>query len=151
MSNVSVAEVIQITAEVFGVSVDDMRKSYRGRHKVKPLGLAARNAAAFVCWRHTDALLMDVARSLGRSSSRASYRLRDAILKFSVEYPYDLDALEKISAIEHRVDEIHELRVEAAELARAHGLGGLTPKQPKHPPSKRKPSRARTQHANQQA
>ena len=136
MSNIAVLEIYELTAAAFGITVQDISRHYRGRHRRGlPLGLVARMVAVDLCSRHTEATFPEIARAIGWNSRTAGTRFRALIAGLPDLMFGDFTVRIAVEAIEERIDDIHEARCAAAEQAIAKGLAGLArPKQPRSRP-----------------
>lgn len=122
MSHVSVDEVIAITADAFGVTLEEMARHYRGRRSVRlPAPLAARGAAVLLARRHTPATLRDIVRLFGWNQTASPDRFRRLALKVEGFAKLNAEIRRGIERAEAAIDELHEGRLDMIDQMLAAG------------------------------
>jgi hypothetical protein len=126
MSNISVDEIIDLTADAFTIPRDEIRGLAGKTHRIT-WERFSRVCAASLCRRHTDATWSAVISKLGMAKGGEQfYQMRGRIAYFEVEcrkYPF----LAKIvSEIEMEIDRIHDARMDEIEVYKTTLVQGDT-------------------------
>jgi hypothetical protein len=116
MSDVTLAEIVDLTAAEFGVTLAEMRANHSGANRgqrflERPAGLSARRVAAYLAHRHTALQWRKIAAMLSGSLSDARFRMREDAEMVAFLLGCDKDLAAVVERIEAQIDEIHESRV----------------------------------------
>lgn len=115
MSNVTIHDIVRLTAEAFGVTHAEMRanhsKAPRGpRFLDRPPSLSARRVAAYLAHRHTTLQWRQIAAVLSGSPADARSRMREDAETVAFLIGVDADLARVVEAIESAIDDVHDAR-----------------------------------------
>jgi hypothetical protein len=109
-------EIAQITAAVFGVTLEEMGEpapSDRRKSAFTRPGYAARACAVTLIQRHTNATCRASFMAVGLSGHHhieRMYTLIEVFRRYAARHP---EIERRVEAIERQIDDIHEQRIEA--------------------------------------
>ena len=125
MSNVAIAEIFEIVAKSYGVTVEDMIRNRRGRPKKSDLSFEARACALSMALRHTNAPASQFAAFFKRHNSKTPCRLKKQAREFDARHSFNLIVHVAMLEIEDHIDDLHESRIPRDPMKGFEGLRAL--------------------------
>jgi hypothetical protein len=120
MSNVTLPEIIDLTADAFSVPCADMRRQPKDRRKHVSWLTYARYCAAMLARRHTTVGLYSIRKALGMTFGGSQVKQFEDMLDRFEEEARQYPVLSRLIAeVEGRIDQIHESRVDEYVTASA--------------------------------
>lgn len=124
MSNITLAEIYQLTADAYGLMPADLRKPIRRTRGQLPLHAYARWCAGMLARRHTEASWKAIVECAGRVNGRdAQATERAGVARLEALAETDMLHWMAVAKIEEAIDELHERR--CAEIPQIKGFEGL--------------------------
>lgn len=111
MSNVTLLDIARVCGAEFGVSLDEMRRSYRNSGHREVPAVTAGNTGMWLAKRHTPHTSAEIYAFFGMSHSNYA---GECIRKLGERIALDLDFAERMVRIEDAIDRIHEARIDRA-------------------------------------
>ena len=109
MSNVTLEEIVEITAREFSISPNEMRARFRvGKSRNRPVPMIARNVAIWLICRHTQTPAGKVGRYF-KLNTRTP--IEQAVDYVETRREIDPAFANRVERIERWIDDLHELRV----------------------------------------
>lgn len=109
MSNVSADEIVRLVARAFRLRPEQMRMVRREADR-RMVPAAARDAAAYLIRRHTDASLTYTGRLLGISGGGASEVAKENLAQAARMLAECAEFVILIDRLENEIDALHEAR-----------------------------------------
>ena len=126
MSNVSIAEIFDIVAKSYGVTVEDMIRNRKGRPKKNDMSFEARACALSMALRHTSTPASQFAVFFKRHNSKTPCRLKKQAREFDARHAFNLVVRVAILEIEDRIDDMHESRIPRDPMKGFEGLAAIS-------------------------
>ena len=111
MSNVTLLDIARVCGAEFGVSLDEMRRSYRNSGHREVPAVTAGNTGMWLAKRHTPHTSAEIYAFFGMSHSNYA---GECIRKIAEREWLDSAFAERVARIEDALDRIHEARIDRA-------------------------------------